>query len=417
MSVNRPMGGPTIDICYSSTIPLSGVLLPTELVLKVLSELNLDTLLQCKLVSRAFYGVASDPTLCKRLHLLQRMYIRRKSNEQLFAFAARFPMLEEWDFRFHKSMDVNKDLVEGLCDILPGLKHIQIAPQLSCMSQRLYELVTFYYPNITELTIHATSTVYPSSASLSSLVSLNVMSRALPCISSPSLKRLQAGILESGAVQSLITGCPKLLDLRLHKQDLDEELLSVCLTRLQVNTVVHTRALVSCPSLRRFDAARIAEGVGSSTVTEVNTAIRDMRCDLLKQGFPQCRRLVNISDKVLRTARIPPGFRSDHLEVLLNIAELPQECFLPNLRVLEIAMPEDSTFCFRFPHLTRLTVGLFKDKRSLVKTVEGCPFLTQIRFLNKRGMPWRVGIAGSADDKWHELAQLGLRTDVEFKLG
>ncbi|KNC69681.1 hypothetical protein SARC_17803, partial [Sphaeroforma arctica JP610] len=46
---------------------LSGQVLPTEVILKVLGNLKYRTLLECKLVCRALNAVASDPILYKRV--------------------------------------------------------------------------------------------------------------------------------------------------------------------------------------------------------------------------------------------------------------------------------------------------------------------------------------------------------------
>ncbi|KNC77154.1 hypothetical protein SARC_10378 [Sphaeroforma arctica JP610] len=372
------------------------VVLPDELLLKILSKLRFHTLIECKYVSIIFNTIASDSSLYKRLpYKVWNDSLSNLSIEKVLQILKLYPKLEAWTFSSHHQP--TGSTLKELSHTLPNLKRIDVTDVeeyqhldlLGCWPKLESVIAPEYFSN-----------------DLTHLKVLEIVEgrNDLPAIKSNSLERICAG--QTTCVQKLLDGCPGLRYLRLHWQILNQELHSTTLQNLAVFCIESPTALNDCTNLERLEVTEINEtNMASSTAHTLRIWNGNVPCFLLDK-FPSVTNL----ECNYPISTLSEGFASGNLLRLELAEKLPRMYSLPNVSEM-ILQRVPVTTGIRLAGLRTLNIRCFADKAVLVSTLLQCPLLKTVHL--QCTVPWLDSgdiRASSSESVWKEFSRLDFRS-------
>ncbi|KNC84774.1 hypothetical protein SARC_03016 [Sphaeroforma arctica JP610] len=409
-----------------TTFEIAGVSIPTELLVRIFSELDRDTLRACKLVCKYFNIVANDPFLYTRLPLAltaSEVLCDRTRSDYVMSRLSRYPYLEE--FYLPSGLDSGEGL-EALLRLAPKLSRVNLR-YIDADRWKGKEIKHFLESLVEVLPIRKISVPVSMDAyTFLHVIDVFHTESFIPStIQSESLRELYAADTPSTA--QLLQGCPNIQKLILAYARLEEPLYSDSLRTLEVSEVHVKDAILNCsvltslsvdfvdnwgnlatknlksltlhddgdydppidledlPKLQHLSVNFITQPLASEQLVSLTLRQRGVSEGLM--GTPN---LKTLSLQTSIPTSIPAGL---HTLVLDNLSFFPPEpsffdTELPNRlhRLTTLHYRDTVRTVIASPALEILRVNRFFTHHELVATVRACPCLRKIYLLH--GRPW-----------------------------
>ncbi|KNC75718.1 hypothetical protein SARC_11765 [Sphaeroforma arctica JP610] len=318
---------------------LNGMSIPSEIMLHVFKLLDLESLMECRLVCRLFHSLVRDSRLWTSLPRATyigggRLAKRGIDLFETIEFVSRYPKLRDWTVP--SGLDFGRvpvDAMDALALAVPDTQRWHSFNNQTLTREHVARLL-IGWPYLRSLSV--VSAALP--VDLASLTHLSVRAYdmfdgRLPVIQSKSLRHLDYfGVGIHGTINNLLNKCPNLETLS-SALTLDEALVSDGLRSLKVYFVRVNDAISACSALTDFEYDVIPddepEGNWSETVKNLRGGSQDSATEIDLQLFPSLESFFITDFK-------DPIYSNSLRRLDIGIFYLPYGCILSKLEWLSV---------------------------------------------------------------------------------